>query len=158
MANGELQILNEIQLFFDRKDMLCRCISLFRRVKLLSLLILLAGCSAKTNSHKILGTWESVLKKELVEKQLPALRELNRTVVFTFKRDSVMTAEMKRRNEVLDSYDALYSIDNSKKKLVFYANRDTSKKDVAEILKLTDSELVLFFRSGVWDTLMMKRR
>lgn len=121
------------------------------------MLFLFSSCGPTSYKEKIIGTWETFLDKEKEKAQLETLRALNRKIIMTFNSDHSLISQMVRRGEVLDSYVATYDFENDQKHLIVYREGKKDRKNVAEIVNLTNSVLTLVDITGTGDTLNLKK-
>ena len=117
-------------------------------------ILLFISCDSLSNKEKILGSWETNLhkNKEALE---PGGKD---KIVLTFKKDQTVESKIMRNETEGSIKGATYDFSADQKELIVYREGKKERKNVAAIIKLTDTELTLVDVSGSGDTLELKRR
>jgi|JI6StandDraft_1071083.scaffolds.fasta_scaffold42505_3 hypothetical protein len=119
--------------------------------------LLFISCGTSSNKEKILGSWETNLHKN---EDLPEAFETssNDKVVLTFKKDLSVESRIMRNESAQSTHSATYEFSADQNQLIVYREGKKDRKNVASIIKLTDTELTLVDVSGSGDTLELKRK
>jgi hypothetical protein len=118
--------------------------------------LLIESCAPSSNKEKIVGTWETVPKSLKAEESFSNYRSTMK-VVLKFRDDLSIESRMYRNGKEDGVYNATYDFENDQKSLVVYREGKKSRKNVASIIKLTGSEMVLVDVSGSGDTLQLRK-
>lgn len=78
-------------------------------------------------------------------------------VLLKFNKDFTLNSQMIRDGKIEGSYEATYDFEKDQRNLVVYREGIRNRKNVAEIVTLTDADLILVDISGSSDTLHLKR-
>lgn len=113
----------------------------------------LISCGPTSNKEKIIGKWETVITQNANENRLDNPLQIR----LMFSDNQTLKSEMIRDGEVSASYQATYAFENEEKHLIVFREGKKDKRNVAAILKLTGSEMLLVDISGSGDTVLLRK-
>jgi hypothetical protein len=116
------------------------------------------SCGSPSNKEKIIGSWETNLHKN--KEALPETFEpgMNDKIVLTFKKDQTVESKIMRNETEGSVHGGTYEFSADQKELIVYREGKKDRKNVAAIIKLTDTELTFVDVSGSGDTLHLIRK
>lgn len=116
--------------------------------------IVLIGCSSAPNREKIIGVWET--EETIEDADITAPSSLK--VIITFQKDMTLGSDIIRDGKRRASYQGTYHFEQDEQHLVVYREGKNDRRNVAEIVLLNGTQLILADLSGSGDTLKLKRR
>ncbi len=116
--------------------------------------IVLTGCAPAPNREKIIGVWETVETVEDADIIAPSSLK----VIITFQKDMTLLSDVIRGGKRRASYQGTYHFEQDEQHLVVYREGKNDRRNVAEIVLLNGTQLILADLSGSGDTLKLKRR